>query len=96
MLTSGINVWAALDATGLRKVHRNALPHEEQRARDAQRQKHPQTTQPFQTQYQPIYTLDAALTYALTPNMQLDFGGNFSLNGVAPRTQLYAGLSQRF
>jgi len=24
---------------------------------------------------QPIYTLDAALTYALKPNMQLDFGG---------------------
>ncbi len=54
------------------------------------------TTQSFQTQYQPIYTLDAALTCALTPNLQLDFGGNFSLNGVAPRTQLYAGLSQRF
>src|SRR5208283_877729 len=54
------------------------------------------TTQSFQTQYQSIYTLDAALTYALTPNMQLDFGGNFSLNGVAPRSQLYAGLSQRF
>ncbi len=54
------------------------------------------TTQSFQTQYQSIYTLDAALTYALTPNMQLDFGGNFSLNGVAPKTQLYAGLSQRF
>ncbi|MGP8167049.1 MAG: transporter [Steroidobacteraceae bacterium] len=54
------------------------------------------TTQSFQTQYQSIYTLDAALTCALTPSMQLDFGGNFSLNGVAPRTQLYAGLSQRF
>jgi len=54
------------------------------------------TTQSFQTQYQSIYTLDTALTYALTPNMQLDFGGNFSLNGVAPKTQLYAGLSQRF
>jgi hypothetical protein len=54
------------------------------------------TTQTFQTQDQSIYTLDSALTYALTPNMQLDFGGNFSLNGVAPRTQIYAGLSQRF
>jgi len=28
--------------------------------------------------------------------VQLDFGGNFSLNGVGPRAQLYAGLSQRF
>ena len=54
------------------------------------------TTQSFQTQYQSIYTLDTALTYALTPNMQLDFGGNFSLNSVAPRAQLYTGLSQRF
>jgi hypothetical protein len=40
--------------------------------------------------------LDEALTCALTPNLQLDFGGNFSLNGVAPRAQLYTGLSQRF
>jgi len=29
-------------------------------------------------------------------DLQLDFGGNFSLNGVPPRTQLYTGLSQRF
>jgi len=36
------------------------------------------------------------LTYALTPTLQLDFGGNFSLNNVAPRPQLYVGLSQRF
>jgi hypothetical protein len=43
-----------------------------------------------------VYTLDEALTCALNPNLQLDFGGNFSLNGVAPRTQLYVGLSQRF
>jgi hypothetical protein len=40
--------------------------------------------------------LDDALTYALTPNLQLDFGGNFGLNGAAPRAQLYVGLSQRF
>ena len=43
-----------------------------------------------------VYTLDEALTYALSPNLQLDLGGNFSLNGVVPRTQLYMGLSQRF
>ena len=54
------------------------------------------TTQSFQGQEKPIYTLDEALTCALTPNLQLDFGGNFSLNGVAPRAQLYTGLSQRF
>ena len=54
------------------------------------------TSQSFQSQDRPVYTLDAALTCALTPNLQLDFGGNFSLNDVAPRTQLYMGLSQRF
>jgi hypothetical protein len=54
------------------------------------------TSQSFQAREQPIYTLDAALTCALTPNLQLDFGGNFSLNGVAPQDQLYIGLSQRF
>jgi hypothetical protein len=54
------------------------------------------TTQSWQAREKPIYTLDDALTYALTPNLQLDFGGNFGLNGVAPRVQLYAGLSQRF
>jgi hypothetical protein len=54
------------------------------------------TSQPFQSQEKPVYTLDEALTYALTPNLQLDFGGNFSLNDVPPRTQLYTGLSQRF
>jgi hypothetical protein len=40
--------------------------------------------------------LDEAFTYALTPTLQLDFGGNFSLNDAAPRVQLYTGLSQRF
>ncbi|MGO9716559.1 MAG: transporter [Steroidobacteraceae bacterium] len=54
------------------------------------------TSQPFEPQDKPIYTLDEALTCALTPNLQLDFGGNFSLNSVAPRTQLYVGLSQRY
>jgi len=54
------------------------------------------TTQSFQERDRPIYTLDAALTYALTANWQLDFGGNFGLNSVAPRAQLYTGLSQRF
>ena len=54
------------------------------------------TTQSFQARDKPFYTLDEALTCALTPNLQLDFGGNFSLNGVAPRAQLYTGLSQRF
>jgi hypothetical protein len=54
------------------------------------------TTQSFRAQDKPIYTLDEALTCALTPSLQLDFGGNFSLNGVAPRAQFYTGLSQRF
>jgi len=54
------------------------------------------TTQSLQTGESAIYTLDAALTCALTAALQLDMGGNFSLNGVAPRAQLYTGLSQRF
>jgi hypothetical protein len=54
------------------------------------------TSQYFESQNSPIYTLDEALTYALTLNLQFDFGGNFGLNKVTPRTQLYAGLSQRF
>lgn len=54
------------------------------------------TSQYFESQDSPVYTLDEALTYTLTPNLQLDFGGNFGLNKVTPRAQLYAGRSQRF
>ncbi|MGA2564728.1 MAG: transporter [Steroidobacteraceae bacterium] len=54
------------------------------------------TTQSFQSANKPIYTFDEALTCALGPNLQLDFGGNFSANSQAPREQLYVGLSQRF
>jgi hypothetical protein len=50
----------------------------------------------FQAQDRPLYTLDGALTCAVKANVQLDFGGNFSLNSVGPRVQFYAGLSQRF
>jgi hypothetical protein len=53
------------------------------------------TTQPLQTRGRPIYTLDEALTCSLATNLQLDFGGNFSLNDAAPQAQLYVGLSQR-
>lgn len=44
----------------------------------------------------PVYTLDCALTFAITPTLQWDLGNNLSLNGVAPRVQVYSGLSQRF
>jgi hypothetical protein len=54
------------------------------------------TTQSLVSHDRSIYTLDGALTCAVTANLQLDFGGNFSLNSVAPRAQLYAGLSQRY
>jgi Putative MetA-pathway of phenol degradation len=54
------------------------------------------TTQSLQAGQEPIYTLDEALTCALGPNLQLDFGGNFSVSDVPPREQLYIGLSQRF
>jgi hypothetical protein len=54
------------------------------------------TSQSFQAGGKPIYTLDEALTYALTPTLQLDFGANFGLDDAAPKVQLYTGLSQRF
>jgi hypothetical protein len=54
------------------------------------------TSHSFEAQERPQYTADGALTCALKSNLQLDFGGNFSLNDVGPRVQLYAGLSQRF
>lgn len=54
------------------------------------------TSQPFKAGNSAVYTLDEALTCLVTSNVQLDFGGNFALNGVAPKVQIYAGLSQRF
>jgi hypothetical protein len=54
------------------------------------------TTQSFDSRYSSVYTFDAALTYAITPNWQFDLGGNFGLNRVTPRDQVYAGLAQRF
>jgi hypothetical protein len=50
----------------------------------------------FHAAFDVLVNVDEALTYTLTPNLQLDFGGNFGLNKVPPRAQLYAGLSQRF
>jgi len=43
-----------------------------------------------------IYTLDTALIYLLTPNVQLDAGADFGLNRAAPTVQVFLGLSQRF
>lgn len=43
-----------------------------------------------------IYTFDTALSYNITPTLQVDIGANFGLNNAAPRIQIYAGLSQRF
>ena len=54
------------------------------------------TSQPLDSSDKPVYTLDGAFTFALAANLQLDFGGNYSLNGIGPRIQLYTGLSQRF
>ena len=54
------------------------------------------TTQSTEASDKPVYTWDEALTFALTPNLQFDFGGNFALNNAPPRIQTYAGLSQRF
>lgn len=51
---------------------------------------------PFESGARSFYTFDTALTLALTPTLQWDVGGNFALNGLAPRVQIYSGLSQRF
>jgi hypothetical protein len=44
----------------------------------------------------PVYTLDTALIYLLTPNVQLDAGVDSGLNKAAPNLQVFMGLSQRF
>jgi hypothetical protein len=51
---------------------------------------------PFASGSRTVITFDNALTFAATPVLQFDFGANSSLNGVGPRIQYYAGLSQRF
>lgn len=43
-----------------------------------------------------IYTFDTALSYNITPTLQIDIGANFGLNNAAPKIQIYAGISQRF
>ncbi len=43
-----------------------------------------------------VYTFDIAVVYALTPDLELDLGGNFGLNRNAPNLQAYSGISQRF
>lgn len=42
------------------------------------------------------YTADLALSYALTPTLQLDAASYIGLNRDAPRLTLYSGISQRF
>jgi hypothetical protein len=44
----------------------------------------------------PVYTFDAAISYALTDTLQLDVGANIGLNRNAPNLQLYTGVAQRF
>lgn len=39
---------------------------------------------------------DAAVSYLVKDNLQLDVGGNFGLNEATPDVQLYLGLSTRF
>jgi hypothetical protein len=54
------------------------------------------TTRSFQRSDRPIYTLDTAVAFAITPQLQWDLGGNFKLAGTVPGVQIYTGLSQRF
>lgn len=42
------------------------------------------------------YSADAALSYLLTDQLQLDVGGNFGLNQATPDVQVYVGVSARF
>lgn len=42
------------------------------------------------------YSADAALSYLLSDDLQLDIGGNFGLNRATPDVQLYVGVSARF
>ncbi len=43
-----------------------------------------------------IYTVDAALAYLITPNLQVDVGANLGVSKAAPDIQAYFGISQRF
>ncbi len=43
-----------------------------------------------------VYTFDTALSYNITPTLQVDVGANIGLNNAAPNLQLYSGISQRF
>lgn len=42
------------------------------------------------------YSADAALSYLLNDELQLDVGGNFGLNQATPDVQVYVGISARF
>jgi hypothetical protein len=43
-----------------------------------------------------VYTFDMAVSYLITPTLQIDAGTNLGLNRAAPNIQAYTGLSQRF
>jgi hypothetical protein len=54
------------------------------------------TTHSFQRADTPIYTLDTAVSLAITHSLQWDMGGNFKVSGQVPDAQIYTGLSRRF
>jgi hypothetical protein len=41
-------------------------------------------------------SFDTALAWTVRPNLQLDVGADFGLNGATPAIQVFAGISQRF
>jgi hypothetical protein len=43
-----------------------------------------------------IYTVDAALAYLITPNLQVDVGANLGVSKAAADIQAYFGIAQRF
>jgi hypothetical protein len=50
----------------------------------------------FQHAAAPVYTADTAVSFALSPRLQWDLGGNVKLHGAVPGAQIYTGLARRF
>lgn len=54
------------------------------------------TTRSFEHAVAPVYTVDTAVSFAISPRLQWDMGANFKIAGTVPGAQIYTGLSRRF
>jgi hypothetical protein len=54
------------------------------------------TTRSFEHAVAPVYTVDTAVSFAISPRLQWDMGANFKIAGTVPGAQVYTGLSRRF